>query len=118
AKGRLAAPGLTAAARESVRRTVAFLEGEADRLHGWADALIAASARLRADRALLASIPGVGAVTAPAILAELPPVDQFPSAEQAAASAGLAPRQYRSGTTVRKRTRLSKAGKARLRKAL
>src|SRR5256714_6880486 len=36
----------------------------------------------------------------------------------AAAYAGLAPRQYRSGTSVRKRTRLSKAGNARLRKAL
>jgi transposase len=45
-------------------------------------------------------------------------VGQFPTAEQAASYAGLAPRQYRSGTTVRKRTRLSKAGNARLRKAL
>jgi hypothetical protein len=40
------------------------------------------------------------------------------SAQQAAAYAGLAPRPYGSGTSVRKRTRLSKAGSARLRKAL
>jgi transposase len=82
-----------------------------------ADDLIAASARLREDRALLQSIPGVGATTAQAIPAELPAVGQVPSAE-AAAFAGLAPRQHQSGTTVRKRARLSKAGNARLRKAL
>jgi transposase len=117
-KGRLAAPGLTRAARQSITRTTRFLEKEADRLQRQADDLIAASARLRADRALLESIPGVGATTAQAILAELPSPSQIPSAEQAAAYAGLAPRQYQSGTTVRKRTRLSKAGNARLRKAL
>jgi transposase len=117
-KGRLAVPGLTAAVRESVERTVAWLEGEAQRLQGLADDLIAGSEQLRADRALLESIPGVGPSTAQAILAELPPVGQVPTAQQAAAFAGLAPRQYQSGVTVRKRTRLSKAGNARLRKAL
>jgi transposase len=117
-KGRLAAPGLSRAARQSIRRTVAFLEREADRLQRQADALIAATAALRADRELLESIPGVGAVTAQAILAELPEPARFASAQQAAAYAGLAPREYGSGTSVRRRTRLSKAGNARLRKAL
>jgi transposase len=98
-KGRPAAPGLSRAARQSIRRTVAFLGREA-------------------DRQLLESIPGVGAVTAQAILAELPAPARFASAQQAAAYAGLAPREYGSGTSIRKRTRLSKAGNARLRKAL
>ena len=75
-------------------------------------------AALRADRQLLESIPGVGAATAQVILAELPEPARFASAQQAAAYAGLAPREYGSGTSVRKRTRLSKAGNARLRKAL
>jgi transposase len=117
-KGRLAAPGLADAARRSVERTVRFLEKEGDRLQRRADDLIAASERLRADRDLLLSIPGVGEVTAQAVLAELPEVGHFASAEQAAAYAGLAPRQYRSGTSIHRRTRLSKAGNARLRKAL
>jgi transposase len=60
----------------------------------------------------------VGTQTASTVLAELPAVDRLPSAQSAAASAGLAPREFRSGASVRKRTRLSKAGKARLRKAL
>jgi transposase len=117
-KGRLAAPGHSRAARQSIRRTVAFLGREADRLQRRADDVIAASVVLQANRELLESIPGVGAVTAQAILAELPEPARFASAQQAAAYAGLAPREYGSGTSVRKRTRLSKAGNARLRKAL
>lgn len=117
-KTRLAGPGLTAAERKSVRRTAAFLEREADRLTRQADALIAASEGLSADRQLLESIPAVGPATAQALLAELPEPARFATAQQAAAYAGLAPREYRSGTSVKKRTRLSKAGNARLRKAL
>jgi transposase len=117
-KARLDSPALTAAARASVERTVAFLVAEADRVQARADALIAASEGLKADRDLLASIPGVGSQTASTVLAELPPVGRLPSAQSAAAYAGLAPREFRSGTSVRKRTRLSKAGNARLRKAL
>ena len=117
-KGRLTIPGLTRAARQSITRTVTFLEKEADRLQRQADQLSAASAALHADRALLESIPGVGTATAQVLLAELPAPDQFATAQQAAAYAGLAPREYRSGSSVRKRTRLSKAGNARLRKAL
>jgi transposase len=117
-KGRLDSPVLTRAARTSIRRAVKFLQREADRMQAQADALIAATAALQADRNLLASIPGVGAQTASTVLAELPPLERLPSAQSAAAYAGLAPREFRSGSSVRRRTRLSKAGNARLRKAL
>ena len=73
---------------------------------------------MRADRDLLRTIPGLGPVAAHAILAEWPDPSRFATAPQAAADAGLAPREYRCGTRVHKRTRLSKAGNARLRKAL
>jgi transposase len=117
-KGRLDSPALRGAARQSVARAIKFLTREADRVQAQADALIAASPALAADRDLLASIPGVGSQTAATVLAELPGVDQLPSAQSAAAYAGLAPREFRSGASVRRRTRLSKAGNARLRKAL
>jgi transposase len=117
-KGRLDSPALTTAARESIGRVVAFLDAEAARLQGEADALVGATPELAADRALLESIPGIGRQTASTVLAELPPVARLPSAESAAAYAGLAPREFRSGASVRRRTRLSKAGNARLRKAL
>jgi transposase len=117
-KGRLDSPALTRAARKSIERAIKSLGREADRVQAQADALLAAAPALRADRDLLASTPGVGAQTAAAVLAELPAVDRPPSAQSAAAAAGLAPRESRSGVSVRKRTRLSKAGDARLRKAL
>lgn len=117
-KGRLASPALTPAERRSVTRTARFLEREADKVRAEADALVAATPTLAADRALLESIPGVGRQTATTVLAELPAIDRLPSAESAAAYCGLAPSEFRSGTSVRKRTRLSKAGNPRLRKAL
>jgi transposase len=117
-KGRLAAPGLTQATQRSIRRTVTFLEKEADRLQQQADTVIRADEALAADRKLLQSIPGIGAVTAATLLAEMPDRARVAGAQQVAAYAGLAPREYRSGSSVRKRTRLSKAGNARLRKAL
>lgn len=117
-KGRLASPALSGAARKSVERTVRWLEREAGKVRAAADAVVAASERLAADRRLLESIPGVGRQTATTVLAELPAVDRLPSAQSAAAYCGLAPREFRSGTSVKRRTRLSKAGNARLRKGL
>jgi transposase len=117
-KGRLASPALTTAIRQSVERTVRLLEKETAKLRADADELVAATRALHADRTLLESIPGVGRQTATTILAELPAVDRLPSAQSAAAYCGLAPREFKSGTSVRRRTRLSKAGNARLRKAL
>lgn len=72
---------------------------------------------LQRDSKLLQSIPGIGEITAWDILAEMPSVEEFDSAQSAASYAGLAPREQRSGTSVRKATTLSKRGNRRLRKA-
>ena len=117
-KARLDSPLLTPAARRSVARVVKLLGREADAMQAAADAVIAATPSLAADAALLDSIPGVGPQTASTVLAELPPVARVPSAQAAAAYCGLSPREFRSGSSVRGRTRLSKSGNARLRKAL
>jgi transposase len=117
-KARLDAPLLTPAARRSVARVVKLLGKEAAAMQAAADALIAGTPALVADRDLLATIPGVGTQTASTVLAELPRLDRVPSAQAAAAYAGLSPREFRSGSSVRGRTRLSKSGNARLRKAL
>ena len=117
-KARLDSPLLTPAARKSVARVVKLLGKEADAMQAAADALIAATPALAADRELLVSIAGVGSQTASTVLAELPRLDRVPSAQAAAAYAGLSPREFRSGSSVRGRTRLSKSGNARLRKAL
>ena len=65
---------------------------------------------------MLTSIPGIGESTAAILIAEL--FDKrYTSARQAAAFAGLVPRLIESGTR-RGRSRLSKIGPGRLRKAL
>jgi transposase len=73
---------------------------------------------LRQQRDLLTSIPGIGDITAFKLLAEIVDVTAFDSAPQLAAFAGLTPRERRSGSSVRARTRLSKRGSSRLRSAL
>ncbi len=62
--------------------------------------------------------PGIGEATAAALLAEVPDIKQYKSAREAAAFAGLVPRERQSGSSVRGRVRLSKIGNSRLRKAL
>lgn len=73
---------------------------------------------LKRQSELLDSIPGIAESTAAALLAEITDIKQYKSARQVAAYAGLVPRERQSGTSVRGRTRLSKVGNARLRRAL
>ena len=64
------------------------------------------------------TIPGIGKITAVAILAESPNLESFNSARELAAYAGLTPKHRISGTSVRGKTSISKIGSSRLRKAL
>ena len=67
---------------------------------------------------LLTSIKGIGVVTATTILAEMTNLAHYPSAKAAAADVGVTPSHYESGTSVRRRPRMSKLGKSDLRAAL
>jgi transposase len=73
---------------------------------------------LKSQRDLLTSIPGIGEQTAASILAEIGSISGFETARQLAAYSGLTPKERISGTSVRGRTRLSRVGNSRLRKAL
>lgn len=73
---------------------------------------------LKRNRELLLSIPGLGPVAVAALLGELGDASQFASADQLVAYAGLCPTIFTSGTSVHKRSRLSKTGNAFLRKVL
>lgn len=111
-------PGLVDAVKASLGETIRFLREEIQRLKEEIDKHIEGHPQLRNDKHLLRTVPGVGEITALWILAELPSVDQFDSAQAAAAYCGLNPRECRSGTSVHRRSRLSKAGNRHLRKAL
>jgi transposase len=75
-------------------------------------------AELNANVVLLSSVVGIGMLTAAKVLAEQPNLAQYKKAKAAAADTGVTPSVYESGTTVRRRTRMSKQGKASLRAAL
>ena len=73
---------------------------------------------LRGKRDLLLSIDGVGQALAALVLAELPAPDVLGSSAAAVAYAGLNPRQFQSGTSVNRPTRISRIGNAVLRSGL
>lgn len=124
-KNRAKAPGQSKAVLASSKRVVAALEKELLRLKREVRAHVKAHEHLYRDSKLLQSVPGIGELTSWDILAEMPecPLDRVNafesahSAHSAAAFAGLAPREQRSGSSVRKATTLSKRGNSRLRKA-
>lgn len=66
----------------------------------------------------LLSIPGVGEITAGWMLVATLNFSTCSSGKEAAAFAGLVPRAFESGTSVKKRSRIGHAGHARLRCAL
>jgi transposase len=78
----------------------------------------AAHTALRTHRALRISIVGIGTVTAAKWLAALAAIAQDESAHAVAAATGLPPTHDETGTAVRRRSRMSKGGKAGLRAAL
>lgn len=73
---------------------------------------------LRRRQDLLVTIPGIGSLTAARLLGEIRDILDFHNARQLAAYAGLTPRNVFSGTSVHKKSRLSKTGNAHLRKIL
>ena len=73
---------------------------------------------LKHQRDLMVSIPGIGETTAAILLAEIGDISCYKSARQLAAHAGVTPKEHSSGTSIHKKTRLSKIGNARLRRAL
>jgi transposase len=74
--------------------------------------------QLRSQQELLVSIPGIGKLTAARLLAEIGDISAFDNAPQLAAYAGLNPKGFRSGSSVHKKTRISKEGRAFLRSIL
>jgi transposase len=73
---------------------------------------------LKEKKLLLETIPGVGYETTIRILAYINNIEDFDSAKQLAAFAGLSPKQHQSGSSVHRRTTLSKTGDQKLRRAL
>jgi len=96
---------------DEIKRQIEALEEEIERC-------LEENATLKERSRLLGTIPGVGLQTAAVVISELGSPEQFESARQAAAYAGLVPRHRESGTSVRGAPRMSKVGNGRLRRAM
>jgi transposase len=104
--------------RASLLDHIAYLQSQIDGARRQIEQHIDAHPDLKEQARLLESIPGIGAVTAAVLLAEIGDISHFQSARQVAAFAGLVPRLRESGSSVRGKPRLSKVGSPRLRKCL
>jgi transposase len=103
--------------RRSLEDGIAFLTQQLKRLQRDIDDHIDRHPQLKADRALLESIPAIGEQTSRHMLSLLH-ARKFTCAEQSAAFLGLVPIERESGSSVRGKPRLSKAGPAPLRAIL
>lgn len=104
--------------RDSLTEHIAFLDDEIKRTTALIRQHINQHPTLREQRELLVSIPGIGDTAAAKLLAEMLDVKLYKSARQLAAFAGLVPRLHESGSSIKRKARLSKIGTPRLRKAL
>jgi transposase len=107
-----------AVVRASLEEHILYLEAQIEKTRRQIKEHVDQHPTLQEQRDLLVTIPGIAHTTAVVLLAELGNIQQFACARQVAAFAGLVPRLRQSGTSVRGRSRLSKAGSPRLRKAL
>ena len=103
--------------KQSMQRTVRYLEAEIKRFKKHIGEAIKSAASLQKDYELLLTIPGIGARTAWTMLVILGS-RQFTSAPEVASFLGLNPIEKQSGKTRYRRPRLSKAGNGRFRQSL
>lgn len=116
-KNRLKA-GLSKATQVSIERVIATLDQEIAQVEGSIKELLEQHPTLQEKVGLLTSIKGIGWITAVCLLAELPDISNFSSADQLVAFAGLNPKIIRSGSSVRGKSYLGKMGRSNIRAAL
>ncbi|UJS25956.1 IS110 family transposase [Thiothrix winogradskyi] len=100
--------------KESLDESIEFLKQSMQTIRDQIDDHIDRHPGLKHDQKLLATIPGVGALTAQRMIALIRSRD-FTKASQVAAFMGLVPVERTSGTSVFKRPRISRRGDPELR---
>jgi transposase len=101
-----------------IKEHIVYLDQEIEKIRQQIAELIEQNPNLKQKKDLLDSIPGIGKVTIPVILAELDNLEKFTHVREVVAFIGLAPKETLSGTSIKGKPRLCKIGHARLRKAL
>ena len=101
-----------------IKEHIAYLDQEIEKIRKQIADLIEQNPNLKRKKDLLDSIPAIGKVTIPHLLAELDDLEKFNHVRQLVAFIGLAPKETLSGSSIKGKPRLCKIGHARLRKAL
>lgn len=103
---------------QHVAQHIAWLSAEIEKLEGDINDHIDRHPGLKHDADLIATIPGIGMTTVARILGQLGDIRRFDSAKAFAAFLGVTPKQRSSGTSVKGRTMISRAGSTSLRASL
>ncbi len=117
-KNRLKSGELAPIVREGIQAHIEFIEAEIRQLEKAIQEHIEAHAPLQGSSELLTSIIGIGPKTAAVLMGEVKDIHQFERAKELAAFGGATARVWQSGSTVRGKPGISKAGNPRIRKAL
>jgi transposase len=110
--------GISRTVVNDVQAHVAQIDKRVKQIEKAAEALVVGDADLSEQYAILTKVPGVAKRSAILLMAELAVLDPTMTVKQIVGHAGLDPREYESGTSVKKPTRISKVGNARLRAIL
>ena len=107
----------SAEVRALLKRLIRMLEKEMRGLQMKIKALLEDTPSLKKDAERIATVPGLGARVAQTLLAEFGDLNQY-NRDELVALAGVYPRQHESGSSVHKKPRMAKAGKANVRAVL
>jgi transposase len=103
---------------QDMKRALARIGHRIDKLRREAAALVACDQNTSKQFKLLISIPGIASISALQLLGEVALLAPDMNVRQWVAHSGLDPAHHQSGTSVRKPSRISRAGNKHLRKAL
>jgi transposase len=115
---RLQEPEHAPLVKESLQRSLRFLDREMAKIRDRMRQHLDTHPSLRADRDLLETINGFGEKTALWMMAVVRDPGAFPSAKALCAYLGLSPCRRESGTSLRGRAHISKAGGRQVRRVL
>jgi len=115
---RLKSGKLAKAVEKSLQRHIHYLEDEIMQMEKEIQELTRHHAELQKEIKLLTSITSIGDRTAAILIGEVKDISLFANGPALAGYVGVTPHIHESGSTVRKKPKMSKMGNARLRTAL
>lgn len=101
--------------KQSLEQVLRVLEQQIEEMTSKINKLIKEHEDLHTNHRLMVSIKGIGDRSADLILAEFYDLRHYSSAKSVAADAGITPSKHESGTSVKRRAKISRIGKSAVR---